>query len=95
MAARDEAGAGSARRRRERRVRWWWCLKQLSIKAALATALHHSADQPPPLFEVRPQELPAPRLGVQALHKDEEADRWDQVTMHALRAAAGDRPGHS
>ena len=43
MAARGEVGVGSARRRRERRLRSWWRHEQQSAKAALATALHHSA----------------------------------------------------
>ena len=35
-------------RRRQRRLRSWWRHEQQSIAAALATALHHSAQRPFP-----------------------------------------------
>ena len=44
--ARDSegCGTGSARRRRERRLRMHWHHEQLTLKMALAAALHHSCD---------------------------------------------------
>ena len=39
----DGAGTSSARRRRERRLRSWWRHERMSVAAALAEALHHSA----------------------------------------------------
>ena len=45
MAARDVGGSGAARRRRERRLRAFHRHEALSVRLALATALHHSAQR--------------------------------------------------
>ena len=39
------AGGGAARRRRDRRLRAAWHHEQLSVKMAVAAALHHSAQR--------------------------------------------------
>ena len=50
--ARDSegGGTGSARRRRERRLRMHWHHEQLTLKMALAAAIHHSCDVGPELY---------------------------------------------
>ena len=45
MAARDDGGSGAARRRRERRLRAFHRHEAMSVRLALATALHHSAQR--------------------------------------------------
>ena len=47
MAAREDGGSGAARRRRERRLRAFHRYEATSVWLALATALHHSAQQVP------------------------------------------------
>ena len=44
-------GEGSARRRRERRLRASWRHEQASVSAAVVSALHHSCDVGPVLYE--------------------------------------------
>ena len=53
-------GTGSARRRRERRLRMHWRHEQLSLRMALAAAMHHSA-QPMAKEEVEGETTDAPR----------------------------------
>ena len=59
MGERDVSGVGSARRRRERRLRAFHRHEAMSVRLALATALHHSA-----------QRVEVPREGVEGVTSD-------------------------
>ena len=51
-ADRAHGSSGSAKRRRERRLRSWWRHEAQSVRAAVATVLHHSCDVGRELYNV-------------------------------------------
>ena len=79
-------GEGSARRRRERRLRAWWRHEQASVSAAVVSALHHSCDVGPVLYEA-----------LRRHKKTTEGEVEEHATRAGLRAQKtpppGERPG--
>ena len=79
-------GEGSARRRRERRLRAWWRHEQASVSAAVVSALHHSCDVGPVLYEA-----------LRGHKKTTEGEVEEQAAHTGLRAQKtpppGERPG--
>ena len=63
MGERDVSGVGSARRRRERRLRAFHRHVAMSVRLALASALHHSAQRVEVPSEV---EEPETHVGLRA-----------------------------
>ena len=75
-------GEGSARRRRERRLRAWWRHEQASVSAAVVSALHHSCDVGPVLYEA-----------LRGHKKTTEGEVEEHETHAGLRAQTAPPPG--
>ena len=73
---------GSARRRRERRLRAWWRHEQASVSAAVVSALHHSCDVGPVLYEA-----------LRGHKKTTEEEVEEHATHAGLRAQTAPPPG--